>query len=248
LYDSARLSKRTLQLLNPSTSNTASPNAKGRFLSGGISGIVELLPSDHVIKSPHGGSLEDDCRKDVANEAEIYLHLGKHARLVPMTCYTAKDGLCLEYMSNGDLRDYIYRYNVTISLEQRQKWACEAVEGLQVLHSANVIHGDPKPPNFLLDASLGLRIADFGHSSIGGSQKKSVGTDLSALGSTIYEIMTGTSPYEELGSSEAKRLFKAQEFPDMTGILCGEYIRQCWLGKVNSAQEVHDIIKVGDIS
>jgi hypothetical protein len=80
--------------------------------------ISELLGGTHTsgiacIKSPHAGSLEDDCRKDIANEAKIYLHLDEHARLVPMICYIAKDGLCLEYMPNGDLRDYTCRYNGT---------------------------------------------------------------------------------------------------------------------------------------
>jgi serine/threonine protein kinase len=162
-----------------------------------------------------------------------------------MIRYTEEDGLYLEYMPNGDLRDYLQRYNGTISLEQRHKWACEAAEGLQVLHSANVIHGDAKLPNFLLDATLGLRIADFGHASFGTSQA-SVRKDLLALGSTIYEIMTGESPYPEQANSEVKRQFEARQFPNLTGILCGECIRQCWLGEVNSAQEVYDIIQAGE--
>jgi serine/threonine protein kinase len=219
----------------------------GTFISGGTSGIVELLSPHIVLKSPHAGSLENFCRKEIANEANIYQSLGKHGRLVPMIGYTEEDGLYLEYMPNGNLRDYLGRYNATISLEQRHKWACEAAEGLQVLHSADIIHGDAKLPNFLLDATLGLRIADFGHASFRTS-RVSVGKDLFALGSTIYEIMTGASPYQELASSEVERRFKARELPNLTDILCGECIRQCWLGQVNSAQEVYDMIAAENIS
>src|SRR5207253_4879834 len=107
--------------------------------------------------------------------------------------------------------------------------------------------GDAKLPNFLLDATLGLRIADFGHASFGISQV-SVGKDLFALGSTIYEIMTGASPYQELASSEVEPRFEARQFPNLTDILCGECIRQCWLGEVKSAQEVYDIIEAENIS
>ena len=159
-----------------------------------------------------------------------------------MISFSYEDGLCLEYMPNGNLRDYLCRYNDTVSREQRHKWAYEAAEGLDVLHSADIIHSDPKPSNFLLDACLNLRIADFGCSSFRRSQA-SAHADLFALGSTIYEIMTGRSPYQELPSSEVQQRYRAHEFPDVTNIPCGECIRQCWLGEAYSAQEIRDVIK-----
>ena len=69
-------------------------------------------------------------------------------------------------------------------------------------------------------------------------------TDLFALGSTIYELLTGHSPYEELPSDEVERLYQEKEFPDVSNLPCGDVIIQCWLGEFDSAQQVWDLIKV----
>lgn len=213
-----------------------------------------------LLKSPHGSILEADSRKDLDTEARIYQHLGEHPRLVRKVGYSPKECLLLEYMPNGSLGEYLRVRNQTVSTEQQLRWACEAAEGLQVLPSKGDVHCDTKPRNSLLDEDLGLRIADFSDSSFNGSRSSAceetrfwlprdwwepstVRSDLFALGSTIYEIMTGNMPYEELPSSEVARLYKTGEFSDLTQTLCGEYIRQCWHGEVHSAQEVYNLIK-----
>ena len=43
-------------------------------------------------------------------------------------------------------------------------------------------------------------------------------TDLFALGSTIYELLTGHSPYEEVPSDEVDRLYEEKNFPDISGL------------------------------
>jgi hypothetical protein len=52
-------------------------------------------------------------------EAEIYGRLGPHDRLVPMLGYS-EEGLVLEYMENGTLKDYLRKHhNVTIDQRLR---------------------------------------------------------------------------------------------------------------------------------
>jgi serine/threonine protein kinase len=76
----------------------------------------------------------------------------------------------MEYMPNGNLKDYLCQHHNEITLKQRLQWACEAAEGLQYLHSHNVVWCDMRPRNMLLDADLSLKVADFGGSSLNGSK------------------------------------------------------------------------------
>jgi serine/threonine protein kinase len=104
-------------------------------------------------------------------ESEIYKKLGPHSRLLKIIDWNPEECvLTMEYMPNGCLKDYLSTYNDKIPIRQRLQWAREAAEGLQLLHSANVIHCDVEPRNFLLDAELSLKIADFSGSSLEGSQ------------------------------------------------------------------------------
>jgi len=176
-----------------------------------------------------------------------------------MIGYSLEDGIILEYMPNGNLRDYL-QSGAALNLDQRLQWACDAAEALHLVHSYNIIHCDVKPENFLLDSSFRLRIIDFSGSSIDGSYASAfegvrfclprpweapstIVTDVFALGSTIYEIMTGTQPYEEQTDEEVVALFEQAKFPSVDNLPCGEIIKRCWHSEVNSAEEIHASIK-----
>jgi hypothetical protein len=98
-----------------------------------------------------------------------------------------------------------------------------------------------------------LKIADFSGSCEQGStphacestryylprdwkRPSTVATDLFALDSTTYELLTSHSPYEEVPSDEAERLYEEKNFPDVSGFLCGDVILKCWLCEFDSAQ------------
>lgn len=230
--------------------------AKGTYISAGVSGIVERLKDGTVLKSPHPED-EEACR-DIELEAKIYRLLGPHDRLVTMLGHS-QAGLVLEYMEHGTVREYL-KEHPNVTLDQRLRWAQEAAEGLQLLHTHGIIHCDTKPSNFLLDADLSLKIADFSGSSVEGSRSNAcestryylprdwrqpcnATTDLFALGSAIYEIVTGSSPYEELPSGEVERLYQKKDFPDVSGLLCGHVIENCWLCGFDTAQQVFDLLR-----
>ncbi|KAJ5333093.1 uncharacterized protein N7506_006876 [Penicillium brevicompactum] len=155
----------------------------------------------------------------IAKEASIYHRLDLHERLVRMLDHS-RDGLILEYMENGDI----------------------------------------KPRNFVLDSTLNIKIIDFSGSSLDGSRPASgegtrfylprhwrdpptVATDLFALGSTLYEVFQGTSPYEEIPSDQVEERFKRKEFPDVSAIPYGQIINQCWLSQVDSAEHVQAFMR-----
>ncbi|KAL5323222.1 hypothetical protein ACEPPN_007755 [Leptodophora sp. 'Broadleaf-Isolate-01'] len=198
--------------------------SKGDFIAGGASGIVERLLSGDIIKSPWPGAHADESRRDLTVESHIYKRLGSHPRLIQIIAWHPKEcSLIMEYMPNGCLKDYLLANNEKVTTAQRLRWAQEAAEGLQLLHAANVIHCDVEPKNFLLDADLSLKIADFSGSSLDGSNASAcagtrflppsfdwrspptIQNDLFGLGSTIYTIMTGRYPFqEEHGNSHLK--------------------------------------------
>ena len=69
-------------------------------------------------------------------------------------------------------------------------------------------------------------------------------TDIFALGLTIYEIMTGASPYEDISSSQVKQLYALSQFPTLNGVPGEGVIRACWLLQMQSAYEVYDKLQV----
>lgn len=125
----------------------------------GVSGVVERLEDGTVLKSPQPN-------EDVSIELEgcIYRLLGPHDRLISMLGYS-KEGLILEYMEKGPLEEYLTEHP-DVAIEQGLRWARQAAEGLQLLHTSGIIHCDTKPRNFLLDANLCLKIADFSGSLV----------------------------------------------------------------------------------
>ncbi|KAJ5944797.1 kinase domain-containing protein [Penicillium verrucosum] len=128
-------------------------------------------------------------------------------------------------MKNGDVKTYLQAHD-SISTSLKLKWAYQVAEAVDLLHRNGIIHCDIKPRNLLLDTTFDIKIIDFSGSSLDGSKPASgegtrdqptVATDLFALGSTLYEIFQGTSPYEEIPSDQVEKLF-TQEFPGVSNI------------------------------
>lgn len=234
--------------------------AKGKLMGGGVSGIVELLPNGQVVKSPWPG--EEECEEDMAREARVYQRLsecfGAHERFIKLFSYDETEyAITMEYMVNGTLRSYLEAHNDCISKTRRHRWICELAEGMELLHSASLVHCDFSPRNMLLDESLNLKVADFGCVSIDGSQSSAGGSarfypprvmnrarieiddDLFALGSSIYEVLTGKPPYVDLSTSQVQQLFSLHQFPDLVELDFRDIIRDCWLLQAQTARDVH---------
>ncbi|KAF4628625.1 hypothetical protein G7Y89_g9524 [Cudoniella acicularis] len=251
--------------------NTAQPSdnlivihPKGEFVAAGTTSFVERLPSGDIIKTPWAGDVrEEDCRKEIAVEAQVYQRIGEHPRLIKMKGWDPKaHTLMLEYMPNGTLENYVRSHNKQISQAQRRHWIAEAAEALHLLHSMGVIHCDVGPHNLLLDSDISLKIADFSGSSLDGSRAMvcpgtryrapdpnwkpgkppTVEEDLFGLGSTAYFIIMGKAPFDELPDEEVEEKYLAGEFPDLAGVSCGTVIGLCWQKEAHSAQLIRGLV------
>ncbi len=169
-------------------------------------------------------------------------------------------GLLFEYMPRGDLRQFL-RSNVDITIERRLQWCAEAAEAVVLLHSYNIIHADIRPDNMLLDQEFGLRLIDL-CGSINGKETLAlesprfflprnvkeypycnVTTDLFALGSSFYEIVTRKVPYANIESDEeVQSRYMRKEFPPVADLPLGDIIQGCWMRNFCSAAEAHTAV------
>lgn len=65
-----------------------------------------------------------------------------------------------------------------------------------------------------------------------------VESDLFALGSTLFELMTGKAPYDGQPRESIEAFFREGIFPRVEELLLGEIIKGCWTIKFLSAKEV----------
>ena len=78
----------------------------------------------------------------------------------------------MEYMDHGSLYDLLQNETMVLDGEQILPLLKDISQGVRFLHSAKpqVIHGDLKAQNILVDGRLRAKVADFGL-----SQKKRLG-------------------------------------------------------------------------
>ena len=230
------------------------PPGVTEFFAGGSTARLGLLPDGTLLK--YVWDKEDrHALNSLHVEQSILLALGPHDRVVG---YLGKHehGLLLRRAVNGDIRSYLSKHGHNdIPPQLRQKWTIQATDALSFIHSKGVIHCDIHPNNFLLDEQFNIQLCDFTGAlfgSLDGGAMEStrfflprdwrdppnVNSDLFALGSVMYYIMTGREPYEDLSDNEVTAKYEWKEFPDVDALTCGSAIKGCWNGDFNSADDV----------
>jgi len=99
------------------------------------------------------------------SELDIFVQL-QHPRVCRMYGVTfeptTKDLYAIShYYRNGSIYDYFKNGN-EVSLREKYKMILHASQGVQYLHTKNVIHRDLAARNLLLDANLDVVVSDFG--------------------------------------------------------------------------------------
>ncbi|KDN35716.1 hypothetical protein RSAG8_11339, partial [Rhizoctonia solani AG-8 WAC10335] len=139
-------------------------------------------------------------------------------KLLGVTTHQGQLGMVSEWMTNGNLRDYLGR-NPSVD---RYKLCIQIAGAVRYIHDRDMIHGDIKAANILVSLDGVIKLTDFDYSLIPdcslyftdttrvgcgtlrwmapelvlqGNCQRNKQTDVYALGMTFLEAMTGAPPY-----------------------------------------------------
>ena len=213
---------------------------------------------------PDDDAATEDSIEAIHNEASIYILLGNHLRIAKyLFIDPSKTYIELKYYPNGNLKGFLEKHRPHIEDTRRKYWARQIIESAQYIHTMGVRHSDFRLEQWLLDEMLNAQLSDFNASGYDsnaelglrgseaiGAEKAShflprdythdstVESDLFALGSTLFELMTGKAPYDDQPREMIEAFFREGIFPSVEGLLLGEIIKGCWTIKFLSAEEV----------
>ncbi|KXG51293.1 uncharacterized protein PGRI_095540 [Penicillium griseofulvum] len=233
------------------------PPGVSEIIGRGGECFVGAIDEFTVLKYP---CIPGDC-ESIQIEAQLLKVLGSHPRIIAFKGLT-ENGLVLQRASNGSLNDYIASQSF-IPLDRRLLWCKQAAEAISYIHEKRVIHCDINLRNLLLDSNLDILLADFqgmlksvdGNTILDGLSRECsksyqprihgdyacVTTDLFALGSAIYFIMTGHEVFPELDSleddEEILSRFQKGLFPNGNHH-CSQITEKCWKQQYRQAAEV----------
>jgi len=142
--------------------------------------------------------------------------------------------MVMEYVSGGELFDYIVKHGKLKESEARRFFQ-QIISGVDYCHRHMVVHRDLKPENLLLDNHLDVKIADFGLSNMmmdGEFLRTSCGSpnyaapevisgklyagpevDIWSCGVILYALLCGTLPFDDEHVPTLFRKIKSGVFP-----------------------------------
>jgi serine/threonine protein kinase len=203
-------------------------------------------------------------REACETEALVYRILDHHPRIAEcLSISPTNDYVELEYYPRNNLKVHLNENRNNITEIDLKRWAFQMVESVAYIHSKGISHADLRLEQWLVDASLNARLSDFDGAGFGEQpslrlesrrplgleipshclprdlgEVPTVLSDIFALGSSLYELIVGQTPYEGLGDENIERMFQRGDFPSTKGFVLGDIIMRCWKKGFNSAMDI----------
>jgi len=165
--------------------------------------------------------MDEKVKADFTNEISVMARL-RHPNIVMLLGMLEEPAsIILPLMEKGSLETLLKKEAGKIGWQQKMKFFLEAARGLAFIHGHNVIHGDLKPQNILVDENNVVHISDFGLSKTKSSAtmhasttvpgfslfyaapevfatgKMSPASDIYSFGIILWSVTTERPPYED---------------------------------------------------
>ncbi len=198
--------------------------------SGGF-GTVYLAEDTWIgkkvaLKVPHRQSVNFG---ELLREPRLLASLN-HPNIVTVLTAEKQDNvffIVMEYVAGETLENIIAR-DGAIDLSRALDFTCQICNGVDHAHNQGVIHRDLRPANVLVAENGLVKVADFGTSrfleltahgtTVIGSPpymapeqfqgRATFASDIYSLGVTMYQMMTGTLPYQTPAPSDLEKLMR----------------------------------------
>src|SRR5581483_6874716 len=188
-----------------------------------LAGRHRQLGRDVAIKQlPRSFGADPAVRSRFIAEARLLASL-EHPHVVPLYDFVEHEGLCLlvmERLTGGTLWSRARSGNVTP--QSSCALVLATLSALDYAHQRGVLHRDIKPENLMFSSKGDLKVTDFGIAKVVGGaatvatragdvlgtpaymapeqamgEELSPATDIYAVGTVLYELLSGTLPFPE---------------------------------------------------
>ncbi|KAI5392697.1 hypothetical protein KIW84_060028 [Lathyrus oleraceus] len=136
-----------------------------KMASGSVSDLYKgtYINQDVAIKVFKNGSLNGNTQREFSQEIFI-LSKVQHKNVIKFigACTKPNFHLVTEYMSGGNMYDFLHIQKSVLTLPSLLKVAIDVSQGVKYLHQNNIIHRDLKTANLLMDEKGVVKVADFG--------------------------------------------------------------------------------------
>ena len=171
----------------------------------------------------------------------------------------------MEYCEGGELFNYIVKKR-RLSEEESAFFYYQLINGLEYIHSLNMVHRDLKPENLLLTHDHILKIIDFGLSNYFSNKSKLLSTpcgspcyaspemvsgnkyngfkiDIWSSGIILYAMLCGYLPFEDKDNDELfKKILECKlEFPRFLSFNSKDLIKKILVTNPERRITIHDI-------